>query len=81
MSEKNLRKIALNSEYLKSGYGYKKITNDKTHWITFFSNDQFQMYGYYTDDSSMEKIYDTGIIHTTETEIQILIDIFTVSNS
>lgn len=75
-------KIATSNDYVKEGYGYKKITKDNTHWITFFEKDNtLQMYAYFTEDNEFEKIYDTGIIKVSEQELQTLINILNTNHN
>lgn len=62
--------------YVESGYGYKRVSETYTHWITLFSSGGLQMYSYFTEDPEGEKEYDTGIITVSEDELQTLIKIF-----
>jgi len=71
-----LEQVVLNSGYEKKDYGYFKVTENNTHWITLFSDKFFQMYAYYTNDPELEKVYDTGNILTAPEELQLLINIF-----
>jgi len=76
--EEGLILRAINSEYKKEGYGYKKVTKENTHWITFFTANgktSLQMYAYFTEDPEMEKVYDTGIIRLTEDQLGIFINV------
>lgn len=63
--------------YEKSGYGYKKVTENNTHWVTLFEKDGLiQMYAYFTEDEEFEKIYDTGMIeNVTEGQLKVLIEV------
>lgn len=67
--------IAERNGYEQCNRGYKKKTEDNTHWITFFNGDELQMYAYFTLDEECEKIYDTGIIQVSKSELQTLIEI------
>lgn len=68
--------IALSNGYVKKGYGYTKVTKENTHWITFFDN-SLQMYAYFSEDEDFDKIYDTGIVKVSDSELETLIKIFT----
>jgi hypothetical protein len=70
--------IALSNGYVKKGYGYTKVTKENTHWITFFDN-SLQMYGYFTEDEDFDKVYDTGIVNVSDSELETLIKIFTTN--
>ena len=61
--------------YTKHFYGYRKITESHTHWITIFEK-TLQMYGYENDDSDMEKVYDTGIVNIDNRQLQHFIDMW-----
>jgi len=61
--------------YTKHFYGYRKITNEHTHWITFFT-ETIQMYGYRTDNEDMDKVYDTGMVKVDNRQLQHLIDVW-----
>jgi hypothetical protein len=61
--------------YTKNFYGYRKITNEYTYWITFFT-ETIQMYGYRTDDEDMGKVYDTGMVKVDNRQLQHLIDVW-----
>ena len=61
--------------YTKHFYGYRKITKEHTHWITFFT-ETIQMYGYRTDDEDMDKVYDTGMVKVDNRQLQHLIDVW-----
>jgi len=61
--------------YTKHFYGYRKITNEHTHWITLFT-ETIQMYGYRTDDEDMDKVYDTGMVKVDNRQLQHLIDVW-----
>jgi len=66
--------VVLSSGYEKKDYGYKKVTENNTHWITLFGEGEFQMYAYYSEDTEMEKVYDTGVIDkASSVELQTLI--------
>lgn len=76
---KNKVDIITSNGYKEEGYGYKKVTENNTHWITLFDNDSLQMYAYFTEDSECEKEYDTGIVNVSSDELEILIKVL-VSN-
>jgi hypothetical protein len=65
----------LNNGYLKEGYGYKKVTENNTHWVSLFE-DCLQMYAYFTEDEELDKVYDTGNVKVSEAELHILIKVF-----
>ena len=67
--------LITSNEYTPKGYGYIRQTKESTHWITLF-DDSLQMYAYYTGDEECEKIYDTGVVKLSSSELQTLIDIF-----
>lgn len=71
----NLLEVVNLNGYTKHFYGYRKITNKHTHWITFFS-ESIQMYGYSTDDEDMDKVYDTGMIKVDNSQLQLLINVW-----
>lgn len=75
---KNIVDIITSNGYKEEGYGYKKVTENNTHWITLF-DDSLQMYSYFTEDSECEKEYDTGIVSVSGDELQTLIKVL-VSN-
>jgi hypothetical protein len=68
----NVLGVIISNGYIQEGYGYKKVTEENTHWITLFG-DNLQMYAYFTEDNECEKIYDTGIIEVSVDELQTLI--------
>lgn len=70
-----LLNVVLSNEYEKKGYGFKKETENVTHWITLFGDGQFQMYAYNTGDPDLEKVYDTGVINSSEKQLQMFIDV------
>jgi len=78
-----MEEIILKNGYVKEGYGYKKLSNENTHWITLFGppsledSKQLQMYAYFSEDESFEKVYDTGIIIVDKEQLNTLINIFT----
>ncbi len=72
---KNKVDIITSNGYKKEGYGYKKVTENNTHWITLLDNDSLQMYAYFTEDSECEKEYDTGIVNVSGDELEILIKV------
>ena len=74
--ENSFVSVVLANGYKKKGFGYVKVNENNTHWITFYILDEFQMYAYDSEDTEMEKIYDTGIIKTSESELQTLINVF-----
>ena len=76
---KNKVDIITSNGYKEESYGYKKVTENNTHWITLFDNDSLQMYAYFTEDSDGEKEYDTGIVNVSGDELETLIKIL-VSN-
>ena len=61
--------------YTKHFYGYRKVTEAHTHWITIFEK-TMQMYGYENDDADMEKVYDTGIINIGNRQLQHFINVW-----
>ena len=60
--------------YKKEGYGYKRVTDNNTHWITLF-DDVLQMYSYYTEYPEGEKEYDTGMVKVSNNELRTLINV------
>ena len=75
-----LKGVILSNGYVKKDYGYRKVTENNTHWITLFGEGEFQMYAYYTEDIGMEKVYDTGVIDiASPAELETLIKVL-VSN-
>ena len=77
--QETLEGVVLSNGYNKQGYGYRKIMENNTHWITLFTSGGFQMYAYYTDDEEMEKIYDTGVVEKiTPKELEVLIRVLVV---
>lgn len=82
---KEFAEVLNENNFVLEGYGYKKVTKENTHWITFFENG-LQMYGFNTYenkffDPSCEKVYDTGIIKIIPGRLQILISIFTSNHN
>lgn len=74
--------VVLSNGYEKKDYGYKKVTENNTHWITLFGEGKFQMYAYCTDDSEMDKVYDTGVIDkASELELQTLIKVLVANHA
>lgn len=68
--------------YKPKGYGYTRISDIVTHWITFFENNQVQLYGYFTQgDGDFESVYDTGVISVTPEQLISLILIFSKSHN
>jgi hypothetical protein len=61
--------------YTKHFYGYRRVINEHTHWITFFT-ETIQMFGYRTDDENMDKVYDTGMVKVDNKQLQQLIDVW-----
>jgi hypothetical protein len=76
---KNKVDIITSNGYEKERNGYKRVTENNTHWITLFSDNSLQMYAYFTEDSDREKEYDTGIVNVSGDELETLIKIL-VSN-
>ena len=75
-----LKDVILSNGYVKKDYGYRKVTENNTHWITLFGEGEFQMYAYYTEGIGMEKVYDTGVIDiASPDELETLIKVL-VSN-
>ena len=75
-----LKDVILSNGYVKKDYGYRKVTENNTHWITLFGEGEFQMYAYFTEDIGMEKVYDTGVIDiASPDELETLIKVL-VSN-
>lgn len=68
------------SGYKKSGYGYKLVTTENTHWITVFQ-DCLQMYAYFTEDPECEKIYDTGNIKIDTLSLSYFINVLTKNHN
>jgi len=66
--------IITSNGYKKQGYGYKKVTDDNTHWITLYG-DLIQMYAYFTEDEEREKVYDTGMVKVSNNELETLINV------
>lgn len=62
--------------YSKKDYDYVKVTKENTHWI-MFKTGGIQMYSYLTKDAEFDKIYDTGIIQASGSELQTLIEVLT----
>lgn len=54
--------VLLNEGYHAEGFGYKKETEEVTHWVTLFEGDKVQMYAYETGDPEFSKVYDTGVV-------------------
>lgn len=67
--------MILSAGYAKKFFGYRKVTENYSHWITLF-DESLQMYGYHTDDPEMEKVYDTGMITVESDNLNCLIDIW-----
>ncbi len=67
---------ALQNGYIKKDYGYVKLTEENTHWITLFKSERLQMYAYFTEDEDFDKIYDTGILDISSEKLRTLIQIF-----
>jgi len=67
--------------YKPKGYGHVRLSNTITHWITFFENNQIQMYAYLTDDDTFEKVYDTGVISVTPQQLLSLMLVFSKSHN
>ena len=59
--------------YTKHFFGYRKRTENHTHWITIFEK-TLQMYGYENNDPYMKKVYNTGIINIDSRQLQHFID-------
>lgn len=80
--ENSFVSVVLANGYEKKWDGYRKVTKNNTHWITFYilDADEFKMYAYDSKDSEVEKIYDTGIIKTSESELQTLINILLINH-
>lgn len=80
--EETLIDIVLNNGYIKHEYGYKKITEDNTHWITFFNkNKDIQMYAYGTEDEDMIDLYNTQILKDiSEGELKTFIKVLVNNN-
>ena len=73
--------ILLKRGYIKESYGYKKVTENNTHWITMFEENKLQMYAYYSEDSEFEKIYCTNVIDNIDSlTLDILIDVLVNNN-
>lgn len=70
-----MKTILLDCGYTKQNYGYVQVTIENTHWVTLFEDNSLQMYAYFTEDAECDKIYDTGIISVTESELKSLINI------
>lgn len=66
--------------YVPSGHGFKKLTENYTHWITFY-DDVLQMYGYFSEDVDFNKEYDTGMVTITSNQLEQLIEIFTTNHN
>lgn len=80
--ESKFLKTVLSSGYKKRGYGYKKVTENVTHWITLFENNSFQMYAYENEDVRMENVYSTGIIKNADIfTFQKFIDLLTSNHN
>jgi hypothetical protein len=60
--------------YTKKDYGYRLVTDNSTHWISFYG-DKVQMYAYFTDDPECDKIYDTGVIAINADQLETLFDV------
>lgn len=76
----NMLEAIVSNGYVQVGYGYKKVTEENTHWITLFDNN-LQMYAYFTEDSEFDKIYDTGIIEVSVDELKTLIKILNYNHA
>jgi len=74
--KKTILDVIHENGYVKIKYGYKKVTEKTTHWITVFEEDKIQMYGYETDDLELVSIYNTGIIFISPVNLQSFIDVF-----
>ena len=73
-----MEEIILSHGYIKKGFGFVKITENITHWITKFEGSSIQMYSYYTDDKEFDKVYDTGILNMIcSSELDALIIVLT----
>ena len=72
--QKSVLTIIDSNGYTEQGYGYKKVTEENTHWITLF-DDKLQMYAYFTEDEDFDTIYDTGIVKVSAEELNILIKV------
>lgn len=77
---KEFTEVLEENKFVPEGYGFKRVTKENTHWITFFE-DKLQMYGYFTLDPECDKIYDSGIVKVVPARLQILISIFTSNHN
>lgn len=81
MEEKYIQVLRSNG-YVKKDYGYFKITENNTHWVTLLSENCLQLYAYFTEDSEMEDVYNTKTLqYLTVEELQTLISIFLKSHA
>jgi hypothetical protein len=81
MENEYLLPIVLKAGYVKSGFGYKKQTEENTHWITLFENGKIQMYAFFSEDEECDKIYDTGIIEIFSDYLQVFIEVLIRNHS
>lgn len=75
VNKKTLLDVVHSNGYTKHFHGYRKITENYTHWITLYV-DNIDMYCYRTDDKNMENVYLIGMFKVDEKKLQVLIDIF-----
>jgi S-adenosylmethionine:diacylglycerol 3-amino-3-carboxypropyl transferase len=73
--------VVKSNGYEKSGYGYKKITEENTHWITLFGSGGAQLYAYFTEDPDMNDAYNTQVLNkVSPEELQTLINVLVSNN-
>lgn len=75
-----IKDVVLSHGYEECGIGYKKVTDNNTHWVSIYSSsNKIQVFGFYTNEpeDSEEKMYDTGLINSmTAYELDVLITMF-----
>ncbi len=73
--------IVLSNGYKKDNFGYIKITENNTHWITLFEGNSLQLYSYCSNDTEMNDVYNTQVLeNVSEEELKTLIKILVNNN-
>lgn len=67
--------------YAKKDYGYTRTTENITHWVTLFSGEELQAFGYPKGDPSEENVYSTGVINVSARDLKKLLSIFLSNHS
>lgn len=65
-----MKELFLELGYEPNGYGFKKVTENITHWVTVYSSAGTEAYAYYTSDPQGDLIYTTGIMKATPNQVE-----------